>query len=156
PIIDGAFTRLAQTAAAGLLILLARTAHASPRVLALVAAVSAFAWIGATVALRGPYVALFRRALMGGEHVETRSAEELDLASVELLVEALSSPRAPEVVAAMDALVRRGRSGLVPALILLRDEEDVLERALGLFGASARSDWLHFSERLLSDRRDRV
>jgi ATP:ADP antiporter, AAA family len=156
PIIDGAITRLSQAAAGGLILVLVKLGRGSPRMLALVAACSALGWVAATVSLRGPYVALFRRALLGPDRLEPRSPAELDLASVELLVEALGSPRPREVVAAIDALARRGRAGLLPALVLLRDEDEVLERALELFGSSSRSDWIHFCDRLLSDRRERV
>ncbi len=156
PIIDGAFTRLSQAAAAGLVLLLVYLGRSSPRQLAFVAACSAAAWLAAAVALRAPYVALFRRALLGPERAAPRSAEELDLASVELLVEALTSPRPREAIAAMDALSRRGRAGLVPGLMLLREEEDVLESALQLFGSSRRADWQRLAARLLSDPRERV
>ena len=156
PIIDGAITRLSQAAAAALILLVANVGRGSVRALAFVALCSAAGWIAASASLRGPYVALFRRALLGRDHDEPRSSEELDLASVELLVEALASPRAREAVAAMDALARRGRAGLVPALMLLRDEEDVIDRALQLFASSARTDWIHLCDRLLSDKRERV
>jgi AAA family ATP:ADP antiporter len=156
PLIDGAIARLSQAAAAGLILLLARIGAGSPRELAFVAACCAFAWFAVNVSLRGPYLALFRRALLGPDSAEPRSAEELDLASVEILVEALSSPRPREAIAAMDALARRGRAGLVPALILLRDEEEVIERSLQIFGVSKREDWIQYCERFLADRRERV
>jgi hypothetical protein len=156
PIIDGAMTRLAQAVAAGSLLLLARLRLDSPRELAFVVTAGAFGWVGAAVSLRAPYVAVFRRALLGAEAAEPRSAEELDLASVELLIEALASPRPREVVAAMGALARRGRAGLIPALVLLRDEEEVIEPALEIFGGTARGDWIRLAERLLADRRARV
>lgn len=156
PMIDGAIARIAQAVAAGLLLLLPRVGFGTPRELAFVAMACAAAWGAVTVSMRGPYLALFRRALLGAEASEPRSAEELDLASVEILVEALSSPRAREAMAAMEALARRGRAGLVPALILLRDEEEVLEHGLQIFGLSKRTDWIHYCQRLLSDRREKV
>src|SRR5262249_1526223 len=138
PIIDGAVTRLAQAGAAGLVLFLATRGLATPRALTFVAMCSAILWAAATAPLRGPYIALLRRARLGEEAEGPRSPEELDLANVELLIEALSGRRARDVVAAMDALARRGRSGLVPALLLLRKEEEVLERALELFSSSTR------------------
>jgi AAA family ATP:ADP antiporter len=156
PIIDGALTRLSQAAGGALILVFASVAHGSLRALAFVALSSAAAWVAATASLRGPYVALFRRALVGRDHDEPRTAQELDLASVELLVEALSSPRPREVIAAIEALRRRGRAGLVPALVLLRDEEEVLEHALELFASTSRTDWRRFCDRLTSDRRERV
>ncbi len=156
PVIEGALTRVAQAAAAGLVLLLAGPGRASPRELAFVVTCAAAAWLAATAALHGPYVGLFRRALLGGERAEPRSPEELDLASVEILIETLSSPHGREALAAMRALARRGRAGLVPGLVLLRDEEEVLEHALELFGPSGRGDWAWLAERRLSDRRERV
>jgi AAA family ATP:ADP antiporter len=156
PIIDGAITRISQAAAAALILLAANWGRAPTHALAFVALCSAAGWTAAAFSLRDPYVALFRRALLGGDHDEARTPEELDLASVELLVEALSSPRPREAIAATEALARRGRAGLVPALLLLRDEEDVLERALDLFASSPRTDWIHLCERLMSDPRERV
>ena len=156
PLIDGALARVAQATAAGLILLATKFGGGTPREIAFVAACCAAAWGAVSVSLRGPYLALFRRALLGPESTEARSPEELDLASVELLVEALSSPRPREAVAAMEALARRGRAGLVPALVLLREEEEVIEHALQIFGLSKRGDWIHYCESLLSDRRERV
>lgn len=156
PLIEGLLTRLSQAVTAGLLLWLAAPGRGSVRWLSLAVACLAAAWLAATAALRGPYVALFRRALLGPGGAEARSPEELDLASVELLIEALSSPQPREVIAAMRALERRGRAGLIPGLVLLRDDDEVLECAFEIFGSAARSDWVRFAERRLSDRRERV
>lgn len=156
PFIDGAVARVSQALAASLVLLLGYLGWASVPHLALVATVAAAAWGAATYALRTPYIALFRRTLLGDPLAADRTAQELDLASVELLVEALASTRPREVVAAMNALARRGRSGLVPALMLLVDDEEVLERALELFGSSKRKDWFRLAERLTGDKREKV
>lgn len=156
PFIDGAVARVSQALAASLVLLLGYFGWASVPHLALVATVAAAAWGAATYALHAPYIALFRRTLLGDPLETDRTAQELDLASVELLVEALASTRPREVVAAMNALARRGRSGLVPALMLLVDDEEVLERALELFGSSKRKDWFRLAERLTSDKREKV
>ncbi len=156
PLIDGALARTAQALAALFVLLMTSIGLASVTTLALLAAVTAGFWGAATAALRKPYLALFRRSLLGGISASDRTARELDLASVEVLIEALASPRPREVVAAMNALARRDRSGVIPALVLLVDDADVLERALDLFGASKRKDWIRFAERLASDRRERV
>lgn len=156
PFIDGAVARVSQAVAASLVLLLGYLGWADVRRLAVVATVFAAAWGAATYALRAPYIGLFRRTLLGDPLATDRSDQELDLASVELLVEALSSPRPREVVAAMNALARRDRAGVVPALILLVEDEDVLERALELFGSSRRKDWFPFAEKLTEDKRERV
>lgn len=156
PLIDGAIARTAQALAALFVVLLTSIGLASVTTLALLASVTAAFWGGATAALRKPYLALFRRSLLGTVSASDRTARELDLASVEVLIEALSSPKPREVVASMNALARRDRSGVIPALVLLVDDADVLERALDLFGASKRRDWIRFAEKLASDRRERV
>jgi AAA family ATP:ADP antiporter len=156
PIIDGAITRISQAVAAGVILLVGNLGHGSARAFAFVAMCAAAGWVAATASLRRPYVALFRRALLGKDADEARTAEELDLASVELLVEALSSPRPREVIAAIEAMARRGRAGLVPALVLLRDEEEVLACALELFAPSPRTDWLRLCDRLATDPRESV
>lgn len=154
PFIDGAVVRVSQAIAAGALVLLAMIGWDSVPRIALLAAVSAFAWGVATYALRGPYLALFRRTLFGGG--ADRDALELDMASVELLVETLSSPRPHDVVAAMNALEHRAGSRLLPALVLLYDDADILVRALDIFGKSTRKDWVHLAERHVKDGREPV
>ncbi len=156
PVIDGAVARVSQALGAGLLLLLAALDLDSARHIALLAVGFAGLWGAATYSLRNPYLALFRRSLLGDRVGVTPSRGELDLASAELLVEALSSPRGREVVAAMRALERRGRTGLIPALVLLQEDEEVLVLALDLFGSSARKDWIPFAERRATDRRELV
>lgn len=156
PLIDGAFARVSQALGAGLVLLLGAMGIDSIRLLALLATGLAAAWGAATYALRAPYLSLFRRSILGGAHDVTFAARELDLASVEVLVEALGSPRPREVIAAMSALARRDRGGLIPALVLLHEDEEVLERACEILGASTRKDWVRFAERLSGDPRERV
>jgi hypothetical protein len=74
----------------------------------------------------------------------------LDLASAELLVEHLASEDPLEVIAAMNALERRGRVRLIPALVLHHQDTTVIRRALELFAASPRRDWHPLAQRLLS------
>ncbi len=154
PFIDGAVVRASQAIAAGALVLLAMIGWDTVPRIALLATISAFAWGVTTYALRAPYLALFRRSLFGGG--PDRDALELDMASVELLVETLASPRPHDVVAAMDALERRNASRLLPALVLLYDDVDILVRALDIFGKSTRRDWVHLAERHVKDEREQV
>jgi AAA family ATP:ADP antiporter len=156
PVVDGALPRLAQAAAAGLLLALAAIRPTKPHEIALATLLLAVAWSAATASLHKPYVELFRRAVLGPNRIEARSPEELDLASVEVLVETLASERPAEVVSAVDALMRRGRAGLIPALLLLRDEADVLDLVLSVLGPSGRTDWVHLAEKLVGDRREKV
>jgi hypothetical protein len=106
-------------------------------------------WLLVGAGIRKPYIALFRQALTrGGGERELRLAD-LDLTSVETLVEALARPQPSEVIAAMNVLAERKRERLIPALILLHDDAGVLLRALELLGPSGRRDWFSLGERLL-------
>jgi ATP:ADP antiporter, AAA family len=156
PLIDGAVVRGSQAAGAGLLLLLGWLGWASVPHIALATAGAAALWGALTYSLQQPYLELFRRTLTGNRVDVDPNQSELDLETVEVLVEALSSQRPREVIAAISALQRRARVGLIPALVLLHDDEEVIERALEIFATSTRKDWLHFAERHASDRRERV
>ncbi|MBL8743218.1 MAG: hypothetical protein JNK04_19040, partial [Myxococcales bacterium] len=156
PLIDGAVVRVSQALGAALLLLLGWLGWDSVPHLALVTTLAAAIWGALTYSLQQPYLALFRRTLVGDRVDVDPGTRELDLSTVEVLVEALSSRRPREVIAAMSALQRRERTGLIPALVLLHDDEEVIERALDIFATSSRRDWLHFAERRASDPRDRV
>ena len=106
--------------------------------------------------LRAPYIALFRSALRRGSVERDFTLGELDLTSLEMLVEALAKPEANEVIAAMNVLAERKREKLIPALILHHSDEAVLIRALELFGGTDRKDWLPLGERLLDHDNPRV
>jgi hypothetical protein len=84
------------------------------------------------------------------------SADPLDLENAEALVGYLSHGDPLTVVGAMNALARRDRMRLIPALVLLHDDEAVLVRALAIFGASNREDWLARARKLLGDGREAV
>lgn len=156
PLIDGAIMRVSQAVGAGLLLVLAAVGWDSVPHVALLAMVLAFLWGAATWSLRAPYLSLFRRTLVGVPTDPGRARADLDLASAEVLVEATSSQRPREVIAAMAVLERRSRTGLVPGLVLLHEDEDVLVRALDLFGSTTRKDWIHLAEKRTSDPRERV
>lgn len=157
PLIDGAVARVSQAAGAGLLLLLVAAGWDSVGFVVLLAAAGAFLWGIAAWSLRTPYLALYRRTLVGGAPSEGGTAKrELDLESAEVLVEATASPRPREVIAAIGALERRSRVGLVPGLVLLHEDEEVLERALDLFGGTERRDWIHLAEKRTADPRERV
>lgn len=128
----------------------------SPALLAAVAAVLALGWLLVGFGLRAPYIALFRNALSRGSVERDFTLGELDLTSLEMLVEALAKPDANEVIAAMNVLAERKRERLIPALILHHNDEAVLIRALDMFGGSQRKDWFALGERLLEHDSPRV
>ena len=118
--------------------------------LAISVAVLCVAWIAASAELRPHYVEMFRRALREGVIEARGGLPELDLVSLETLFASLNSRDDAEVVAALDLLHAEDRTHLVPALILYHPTPAVVLRALGLFEASGRTDFLPIADRLLS------
>ena len=155
-LVDLLVTRSTQALAGVVLLGVTMSRNPSPVLLAIVAAVLASAWLMVGLGLRAPYIALFRNALRRGSVERDFTLGELDLTSLEMLVEALAKPDANEVIAAMNVLAERKRDKLIPALILHHSDESVLVRALELFGSSNRKDWLPLGERLLESDNPRV
>ncbi len=149
-------TRVTQALAGVILLGATMSSHFSPVLLAVSATVLSGAWLLVGFGLRGPYIARFRLALSRGSVERDFTLGELDLTSLEMLVEALSKPDAKEVIAAMNVLAERKRDRLIPALILYHNDEQVLIRALELFGGTTRADWLSLGERLLDHPSARV
>jgi hypothetical protein len=113
-----------------------------------VTGLSAF-WIVAALRLREPYLDVFRESLSEGA-IETRiEFPELDLASLETLIHALSHPERRHVIAAMEVLREKDRVDLIPSLVLYHPDTVVVSRALELFSTSGRTDYLPLAERLL-------
>jgi AAA family ATP:ADP antiporter len=149
-VIDTVFGRLVQAAVAGALLLLAALGLSSPRLLAAIVVGLAAIWVGVTAGLRRPYLDLFRRALRRGSLDAGALGDDLDIGSVEAIMEALSSRDAARVIAAMEVLQERKRSRLIPGLILYHESPEVLVRALAVVAASDRGDWVPLAERLLT------
>lgn len=154
--VDLIVTRVAQAVAGGVLLAATMERAYRPGHLAATAAVLAALWLLVGVGIRKPYIALFRQALTRGNTEREFMLAELDLTSVETLVEALARPQPSEVVAAMNVLAERKRQRLIPALILLHSDEGVLLRALELMGPSGRKDWFALAEKLLDSPSARV
>lgn len=148
--VDLIVTRVAQAAAGGALLAATLKHEFRPGHLAATAAGLAALWLTLGGGIRKPYIALFRQALTRKDADRELRLAELDLTSIETLVEALARPQPSEVIAAMNVLAERKRERLIPALILLHDDAGVLLRALELFGPSGRKDWYSLAERLLS------
>ncbi len=154
--VDLIVTRVAQATAGGVLLAATMQREYRPGHLAASAAILACLWLLVGVGIRKPYIALFRRALTRGSVEREFMLAELDLTSVETLVEALARPQPSEVIAAMNVLSERKRARLIPALILLHSDEGVLLRALELFGPSGRKDWFSLGERQFDTGTPRV
>jgi ATP:ADP antiporter, AAA family len=154
--VDLIVTRVAQAVAGGVLLAATMQREYRPGHLAATAAILATLWLAVGAGIRKPYIALFRKALTRGATEREFMLTELDLTSVETLVEALARPQPSEVVAAMNVLSERKRGRLIPALILLHSDEGVLVRALEILGPSGRKDWYSLGERLLGSASPRV
>jgi ATP:ADP antiporter, AAA family len=112
--------------------------HAPPRVLALALAVLALAWLASALALRAPYVALFRARLHSSRAHHLSEFPELDVTSLETLLRALESDNDREVLAALGVLERENKTALIPALLLHHPSEAVVLRVLAILSASGR------------------
>jgi HEAT repeat protein len=134
---------------AGIILALASLGWASPRVLAVLVAVLSLGWLVVAVGMRRPYLDLFRQALTRGTLDPSSELEELDLGSLEAVMQALSSREPTRAVAALELLEDRKRSRLIPGLILYHESEIVLVRALEIEDASKRTEWVPLIERLL-------
>ena len=150
PFIDGALARATQAVCGAALLALA--AWLSPRAMAAAAALLTLAWVAVAVTTRRPYLDLLRRAIstLGPE----LGADPIDVESAASLVQLLAHDDPSIVLGAMNALARRGRERLIPALVLLHEDERVVVRALALFAASEREDWVRRAGRLLHDPRN--
>jgi AAA family ATP:ADP antiporter len=154
--VDLIVTRVAQALAGGSLLAATMSHEFRPGHLASAAATLAIVWLLVGVGIRTPYIELFRKAITRGGPEREFMLTELDLTSVETLVEALARPQPSEVVAAMNVLAARKRERLIPALILLHDDDGVLIRALELLAGTRRTDWFWLGEKLLDSRSTRV
>ncbi len=148
PVIDTVFGRGVQAVTAAGILGLAALGWATPRVLGGVIMVLAVGWGFSALLVRKPYVDLFRKALSLGEIDADRG--ELDLNSVEALLESLSSRDEERVLAALDVIEDSKRTRLVPGLILYHESHKVLQRALAVVPSPGRKDWIPLAERLLA------
>jgi AAA family ATP:ADP antiporter len=148
PLIDIVGQRGGQ-ALASLLILSESMLARGDVVLASASAAVSLVWIAWVADLKGLYLDVFRAALREGTLRPAVDLPPVDLVSLETLFGALSSADDHEVVAAMDLLAEEGRARLIPALILHHPSQRVVLRALELFVADGRADFLPVAERLL-------
>jgi AAA family ATP:ADP antiporter len=146
-LIDTMLGRGSQAVAAGAIVGLSAFGAADPRTLGAIVVGLSLLWVGAALALRAPYLDVFRRALARGELPDGEQA--LDLSAVETILESLASDDENQVLAAIDVLASSRRRRLLPALILYHESPAVLERALGVFSAEPRRDFVPLAERLL-------
>ena len=152
-LLDGGLNRGTQAVTAALLLGLATLGWATPMILGAVVAGLSLIWVVLALSLRRPYVNLYRQGL-ARRNVD--SLAELDLNSLEVLVEALSSDDDREVIAAMSLLAAKGRQRLIPSLILYHGSTEVLLEAMRLVATEDRDDWIPIARKLLSHADERV
>ena len=154
-VVDAVIVRGSQALAAGGLFLLGLWQLDEPRVLAAIVVGFGATWILVGLGLRKPYIELFRNAVH--RYGPDGSARlQLDLRSVEVVIEALSSRDPDRSMAALDLLASNGRSRLIPALILYHESDEVLMRALELITDPDRKDWVPLAERLCTHSHEAV
>jgi AAA family ATP:ADP antiporter len=156
PFIDGALARATQASVATLTLVAGSAAWLSSWSLAAAVVVLVVLWFAVAVTTWRPYLGLLRRAIAQGAPDRSGDLDAIDLENAEALTEYLAHDDALVVVGAMRALARRGRERLIPALVLLHDDEAVLRYALELFAATRRNDWVSRARRLLNDRREGI
>ncbi|MEM7674620.1 MAG: hypothetical protein AAF449_01315 [Myxococcota bacterium] len=113
-------------------------------------------WLLLGYQMRRPYLDLFRRALNGDGRDTMRGALNLNIESVAVVVEALSSRDEDRAIAAIDLLEANQQHQVIPALILYHEAPAVLIRALEVIALPARKDWIPLAERLLEHAQPEV
>jgi ATP:ADP antiporter, AAA family len=156
PFIDGALARVTQAAAGILLLALGGANYLSSWLLGGIVVAAILTWLVVAVTARRPYLDLLRHAVMGDALVDQPELDAIDLESAETLVEYLAHQDPLVVLGAMNMLARRKRDRLIPALVLLHEEEVVLVRALAIFGDSTREDWIPRAHHLLGHGKEAV
>lgn len=146
-LIDTMLGRGSQAVAATAIVGLSAFGMADARTLGTLVTALAIVWVVVALALRAPYLDVFRRALARGELPE--GDQDLDLSAMETILESLASADEGQVIAAIDLLASTKRHRLLPALILYHESPAVLERALAVFAAEPRRDFIDLGERLL-------
>ena len=156
PFIDGPVARVTQAAAGVLLLALGGAGYLSARKLAALVLVFLFVWLVVAATTHGPYLGLLRRAVASDDVSAPTGTEDDDAESAASLVQYLADDDPLVALGALNALVRRGREKLIPALILLHEDAAVVTRALTVFAATGRKDWIARGRRFLQDPREPV
>jgi len=147
-------------AVASLLLLSAIALGIGERTLLATVAGLSLIWIATLIPLRARYIARFRSKLDGLRSADRGLAiPDLELDSLETLIQALSSSRDDEVVAALEVLQAYDKANLIPGLILYHPSAEVLLTALEIFSRtepSNRQDTAGLIERLLEHKDARV
>ena len=147
--IDGVGKRLGQALASILILILSYWLNVPKVVFAGLLIIFLSAWLIALHGMRHEYTRLFRNRILGGAIKTELDLPKLDLASLEVLLQALNSPDDGTVMGALELLERYQKHHLVPALVLFHPSSDVVLRAFSIFESTQRADHLPIAERLL-------
>ena len=150
-IIDTVVVRGTQAGVAGGLLLLASFHLDHTAMLAgLIVALSGL-WLYLGFRLRRYYIDLFRRALQRDTPDAMLGVLNLNIESISVVVEALSSRDPERAIAAIDLLDANQQQQVIPALILYHEAPEVCIRALDVIAVPTRKDWRPLAERLLEN-----
>jgi AAA family ATP:ADP antiporter len=109
----------------------------------------AVAWASTALALRRPYLDVFRSALSEDTIATRIELPDLDLGSLETLMRALNHQDERTVGAALVLLEERERTELIPTLILYHPSPAIVSQAIEIFTRASRRDLELHTERLL-------
>lgn len=108
-------------------------------------------WLASILATRRQYVEQFRSRLRQGV-IDTRiELEELDLHSLEALLNALNSEHDEEVLSAIGIFNTHGRADLIPVLVLYHPSKEVKIRTLEAFAEVSDKRFVPVARRMLID-----
>ncbi len=148
PIVDLVGSRGGQAiASVGILVVMMLGAGNAATLGALVLALGTL-WIALVVTIRRLYLDVFRDTLKAGGLTGKAELPELDLGALETLFAGLNSSLDIEVLASLELLAEQKRERLIPALILYHPSRDVVLRALEIFAARGRTDFVSIADRL--------
>lgn len=151
--LDSVVARVVQAVTAGSLFALTVFELASPVVLTGILIGIAALWLVVGAGLRPSYMAQLRSTIV---RPQFDTEHELDIASIEMVVEALSSTDERRVIAAVRVLQGHNRARLIPGLLLRHDSPEVLVVALEAIAVRDRTDWIPLTQRLLDAERPSV
>jgi ATP:ADP antiporter, AAA family len=141
---------------ASLLILGLGVLRVSPRIIGAALVLLAAGWFVMALALRAPYLNLFRARLKAGRLPHLDEFPDLDAASLETLLRALDSDQDNQVLAALSVLERENKVDLIPALTLFHPSPKVVESALSIFTRARRTNVAPVVDRVLEHASPRV
>ena len=113
-------------------------------------------WLVVTVIAYKEYVRSFKAGLKKRSVDAEIPINVSDVTTLEMLVQALGSSDARQVIQSLDILASNQRENLVSPLLLYHDDAEVRQRTLEILATSGRADALPLIERRLADQNPEV